>query len=335
MIAIIIVFDLTDKLNKFIENNLTFIDISKYYMGLVPFYLNLFMPLFVFLSIIFFTSKLAGKSEIIAVMSNGVSFKRLALPYFYTAFLLATLSFTLGNYIIPKANKSRIDFENKYILYHPSRETRDIHKQIKPGIFLYIKFFEKVNNIGHIVTIEKFENNVLVSKMSADNIFWDEKKEKWRANNYIIRNIHPYEDELIKGSFIDTNLFLTPKDIKETKINIETLNIKELNQFIKDQKLHGNENLNDFLIEKHQRTAIPFSTFILTFIALCLSSKKVKGGTGLNIGIGIVLSLMYILIQKLSNGWASSGAMTPFIAVWMPNIIFTFVAAATYPLAPK
>lgn len=335
MIAIIIVFDLSDKLNKFVDNKIGYLEIIKYYLGLVPFYINLFMPLFVFLSIIFFTSKLAGKSEIIAAMSNGVSFQRLSLPYFYTAFLLALLSFTLANYIIPKANKNRIEFENQYIYYHPSSENHDIHKQIKPGIFLYIKFFEPANNIGHIVTIEKFKDNVLVSKMSCDNIFWDEKKQKWRANNYMIRDIKPFEDKTTKGAFIDTNLYLTPQDIIETKINSEILNTGELNQVIKDQKLHGNENINEFLIEKYQRTAIPFSTFILTFIALALSSKKVKGGTGLNLGIGITLSLLYILIQKLSNGWASSGSMTPFFAVWMPNIIFTFVAASTYPLAPK
>ncbi len=334
-IAIIVVFDFTDKLPKFIENNLKSGQIAKYYLSVVPYYLNLFMPLFIFLAIIFFTSKMAGKSEIIAALSSGVSFFRLLLPYFYTTFIFAMLSFYLANFVIPHTNKKRIEFESKYIYYRPPSETRNIHKQIQPGVFLYIKYFDIVNNVGHNVTIEKFENNVLVSKLSADNIFWDANKQKWRANNYIIRHIKKYQDDFEKGAMIDTNLYITPQDIKETKVNIETLNMPELNKFIADQKLHGNEHINDFLIEKYQRTAIPFSTFILMFIAVAMSSKKKRGGTGLNIGIGLVLSLFYILLQKISNGWATSGAFSPLVAVWLPNIIYTFIAAALYPLAPK
>lgn len=336
MIAIILVFDLTDKLGKFMDNQIPAkVIIFDYYLSLVPYYLNIFMALFVFISIIFFTSKMAVRSEFIAMLSSGISFMRIARPYFITAGILAAFSFALGNFIIPPANKKRIEFENKYVYYRPDNDMRNIHKQVKPGIFLYIKFYDRTNDIGHVFTIEKFKNNRLESKMYADNIFWNEKTKDWKANNYRIRDFRKLEDNFTKGEKIDTNLYITPDDIKENTVNISTLNFFELNDFIDEQKLHGNENINEFLLEKHKRLALPFSTFILAFIGVAMSSKKVRGGTGLNMGIGIALSFAYILLTKLSDQWALNGSLTPFLAVWMPNFIFIFVSALLYKFAPK
>lgn len=336
MIAVILIFDFSDKLAKFMDNHIPAkIIIFDYYMSLVPYYLNIFMSLFVFISIIFFTSKMAGQSEIIAMLSSGISFFRILRPYMMTALFLAVFSYSLSNFIIPSANKKRIEFQNKYLYYRQSKDTRDIHKQVQPGIFIYIKFYDVKTDIGHIFTIEHFKDNKLISKMYADNIFWDENKNKWKANNYWIRYFKNFKDVYVTGQSIDTNLYITPKDIKETDINIETLNLFQLNRFIAEQKLHGNESINDFLLEKHRRAALPFSTLILTFIAVAMSSKKVRGGTGLNIGIGIVLSFFYIMIQKLSDQWALNGLMTPFFAVWTPNFIFIFISASLYRFAPK
>jgi lipopolysaccharide export system permease protein len=336
VILIIIIFDFSDKLGKFMDNHIPAKKvIFDYYFSLIPYYLNLFMPLFVFISIIFFTSKMAGRSEFIAMLSNGISFMRISKPYFITALILALFSYLLGNFIIPPANKKKIQFENKYIYYRPPKGTRNIHKQVKQGIFVYIKYYDVNNDVGHIFTIEKFKNNRLVSKMYADNIIWNAKLKKYRANNYWIRNIKKYKDDFVTGNSIDTNIYLTPQDIKENAINIATLNLFQLNKFIKEQRLHGNENLNEFLLEKHKRTALPFSTFILTFIGVAMSSKKVRGGTGIYLGIGLVLIFAYILIQKLSDQWAISGDMTPFWAVWTPNIIFMFISVFVYRFAPK
>lgn len=336
MIAIILVFDFSEKVGQFMEKEIPVKSIIfDYYLSLVPYYVNMFMSLFVFISIIFFTSKMAGQSEIIAILSSGTSFFRLLKPYMFTAFLLFILSFTLGNFIIPYVNINRIEFQNKYITYRPTKDTRNVHKQIQPGIFVYMKFYDVNSDIGHIFTIEHFEDNKLVSKLYADNIFWNETKQTWRANNYWIRNFKALKDDFEKGVTIDTNLFITPKDIKETDVNIETLNFFQLNTFIEEQRLHGNDSLNDFLLVKHRRTALPFSTFILTFIAVAMSSKKVRGGTGLNIGIGIVLSFVYIMIQKLSDQWAINGSMTPFLAVWTPNFIFLVISVFLYRFAPK
>ena len=336
IIAIILIFDLSEKLGKFMENQIPIKKIIvDYYFSFIPFFANIFMSLFVFISIIFFTSKMAGKSEIIAILSSGVSFYRILFPYFITALLLASLSFVLGSFIIPPANKVRIEFENEYIYYRPNTETRNVHKQVSKGIFIYVKFFDVVNDIGHIFTIEKFEGSELVSKMYADNIFWDEDKQTWKANNYWIRDYEEKTDVLVRGESMDTNIFITPEDIKETAVDMATLNLIELDAFIKEQKLHGNDSLNEFLVEKHKRYALPFSMFILTFIAVAMSSKKIRGGTGLNMGIGIALSFAYILFSKISDQWAINGNMTPFVAVWTPNFIFSFISVFLYKFAPK
>jgi lipopolysaccharide export system permease protein len=336
MIAIILIFDLSDKLGKFMDNQIPAKKvIFDYYLSFIPYYANLFMSLFVFISIIFFTSKMAGKSEFIAILSSGTSFLRILVPYFIAALFLASFSFALGSFIIPPANKTRIEFENQYIYYRPNLDTRDVHKQVSQGIFVYVKFYDVVNDIGHIFTIEQFEGSELVSKMYADNIFWDEEKELWRANNYWIRDYRAKSDIMTKGSSIDTNIYITPEDIKETAVDISTLNLIELNDYIKSQKLHGNDSLNEFLLEKHKRIALPFSMFILSFIGVTMSSKKVRGGTGLNMGIGIGLSFAYILFTKVSDQWAISGNMTPFFAVWTPNFIFSFISVFLYRFAPK
>ena len=336
MIAIILIFDLSDKLGKFMDNEISAKKvIFEYYLSFIPFFVNVFMSLFVFISIIFFTSKMAAKSEIIAMLSSGISFFRILAPYFMAAFMLAVFSFVLGSFIIPPANKVRVKFENEYIYYRPNTETRNVHKQVSQGIFIYVKFFDVVNDIGHIFTIEQFEGNELVSKMYADNIFWDEDKQTWKANNYWIRNYKDKTDELITGEFIDTNIFITPSDIKETAVDIGTLNLIELNAFIEEQKLHGNDSLNEFIVEKHKRFALPFSMFILTFIAIAMSAKKIRGGTGLNMGIGIGLSFVYILFSKISDQWAFNGNMTPFFAVWTPNFIFAVISVFLYRFAPK
>lgn len=336
MIAIILIFDLSEKIGKFMEQSIPFMLILKnYYLSLVPYYVNLFMSLFVFISIIFFTSKLAGKSEFIAMLSNGISFGRILVPYFTAAFILGSLSFLLGGYIIPPANKTRIEFEKKYIYYRPNTDTRDVHKQVSEGVFIYIKFYDIANDIGHVFTIEKFEGTKLISKMQADNIFWDTINNKWRANNYWIRDYKDKQDILTKGTAIDTNIFITPEDLEETTVNISTLNNRELSEFIEEQKLHGNDSLNEFLLEKHKRLALPFSTFILTFIGVAMSSKKVRGGTGINMGVGIFLSFAYILLQKLSDQWAINGSMSSFLSVWTPNFIFIAISVFLYRFAPK
>ncbi len=336
MIAVILIFDLSDKLGKFMEKQIPFKRILfEYYISLVPYYLHIFMSLFVFLGIIFFTSKMASKSEIIAMMSNGISFGRIFLPYLISAFILVVFSFLLGNFIIPASTQKRIEFENQFIYYRPNVHTNDVHKQISKGVFIYIKFFDPSTDIGHIFTIEKFDGTDLKSKMYADNIFWDEEKQLWQANNYWIRTYDTKQDIIETGDKIDTNIYITPNDIKESIIDIETLNLFELNQFIDEQKLHGNDSINEFILTKHKRFGFPFSIFILTFLGYVFSFKKKRGGTGINLGIGIVISSAFILFSKLSDQLAINGNLTPFLAVWLPNFIFVIISFIIYKFVSK
>lgn len=336
MVLLIIVIDLSDKLGRFIDEKIPFKEVAfNYYLSLVPFYLNLFLPLFVFISIIFFTSKMASKSEIIAILSCGTSFWRLAYPYLLTSFGLAILSFILGSFVIPPANKNRIIFETNYINKGVERDIRNIHRQIEPGKFIYIKYLDKNNVIGHDFTYEEFEDSKLIYKLSADNIIWDSTKQVWVVNNFFQREIKEREDVFEKGISKEISINLKPKDVLENIVDIATLNLFKLDEFIESQRMHGNKNLNSFLIERHKRYAMPFATFILALIGLTLSSKKIRGGTGLQLGIGIALSLVYILMQKLTDQWATLGTMPVFVAVWIPNFLYVPIVAILYRFAPK
>ncbi len=336
IISIAIIFDLTEKLGSFIEHKVPLKEIIfHYYLNFIVYYTNLFMFLFVFIAIIFFTSKLASKSEIIAMISNGISFHRILFPYMFSAFVIALLSFVLGNFIIPPSNKVRIEFENKYIYYRPPVNTRNIHKQLRKKVYLYIKFYDSHNHIGHIITLEHFNGKYLISKTFAENMIWQPETKTWRLNDYYTRFYGYKTDSLVYGTSLDTALNITPQELEQTKADITTLNLFELNKYIENQKLHGNENLNVYLLEKYKRIAFPFSTFILTLIGVSLSAKKRRGGTGLNIGIGFALSFTYIFFMQLSDSFATSGGMPPLWAAWLPNIIFGIIAIALYPLAPK
>lgn len=323
IILLIISIDLSDKLGRFVDFKVPVKEIVfNYYLALVPFYLNLFTPLFLFISVIFFTSKLASNSEIIALLSNGVSFFKLSIPYLLGTVVIALLSFYLGNYVIPPSNKKRIEFEKQYITRGIEYDQRHIHRQDKENTFIFIKFLDRKNVIGYNFTLERFEKNRLVEKLTADNIVWDENKGKWVVNNYRIVKIGQKVDIEETGISKELNLNIKPKDLLETVVDISTLNFNQLNNFIKLQKKVGNKNLNAFLLEKHKRIAMPFSGFILVYIGLIMSSKKKRGGTGLNLGIGITVSLLFILLQKITDQWAISGIMPVWLAVWFINLLF-------------
>jgi lipopolysaccharide export system permease protein len=337
IIAIAIVLDLSEHLAKFLDNKVPLKEIIfQYYLSFIPYYTNLFLFLFVFISVIFFTSKMAAKNEIVAILSSGISFFRLLMPYFYAAFIVALLSWFLGNFIIPPANKHRVAFEEKYFRHTSPFSSRNIHKQVSPGVFLYIQYFDIRNNVAHTFSIEKFENSQLKSKLFAKYARWDSVKNKWTAFDYFIRHYYGTYDKIEYGHSIDTNVNLTPEDLKTQNIDITTLNLPQLNKYIEKERLRGSENINAYLLEKYKRTAYPFSTFILTFIGVAISSKKQKGGTGINIGIGIALSFTYIFFMQVSDQFALKGGMNPLLAVWIPNIIFSVIALLSYVIfAPK
>lgn len=338
IISIAVVFDIVEKIDDFAEKGAPMkAIILEYYLNFIPYFANLFTPLFVFIAVIFFTSKMAYDTEIIAILSSGVSFKRLMFPYFIGALIIAIISYILGGFIIPPANKTRLHFENVYIKNRKEETRSNIHMQISPGVFAYIgSKFNQSTKSGTNFTLEKFEDNLLVSKLTARSITFDSIKNKWIANNYTLRTFKEGRDSDIKeGVKLDTTLNMRPSDFKVERKFHETMNNIELNQYINEQRSRGVGNIEEFVIENYSRTASPFSAFILTLIGVSLASRKVRGGMGLHIGIGIGLSFIYILFMTVSKTFAISGGTNPLFAVWLPNIVFAVVGVYLYYRAPK
>ena len=336
IVGIAVIFDLSEKIDDFMEKKppLSAI-VFKYYFNFIPYFANLFSSLFTFIAVIFFTSKMAYDTEIIAILSSGVSFRRLMYPYFVAATMIAVFSFFLTSFIIPPANRVRLDFHYKYISRPYQNSNRNIHKQVRPGLFVYMEAYNSFSQTGYKFSIEHFIDGKLQSKLMSDYARWDSTKNKWTAENYFIRNYQAEGQQIISGSKIDTAVFITPHDFTLRTDVVETMNLFQLNRFITQQQLQGADTIDVFLIEKYSRLAYPFSTFILTLIGVSLSSRKVRGGIGLHIGTGLAISFSYILFMRFSTMFAVGGSLTPGFAVWIPNILFAFIAIGLYRMAPK
>jgi lipopolysaccharide export system permease protein len=327
----------SEKIDDFLESNapLTKI-IFDYYLNFIPYFAALFSHLFTFIAVIYFTSRMAYNTEFIAILSNGVSFNRILYPYFISALIITLFSFTLNNFIIPHATAKKQAFEEQY--YHRSPRIysdRNIHKQISPGVFIYLESYNTFNNSGRLFSIERYENDSLVSKLLSKEVSWDSTTSKWRIRDYMIRDYKGENQTITTGRVVDTTLNISPEEFRRRDNAIEAMNLPELNRFIKRQKMLGASNLNEILIEKHKRFSFPFSTFILALIGVSVSSKKVKGGIGMQIGIGLLISFAYILFLQFSSQFAISGAFSPFIAAWIPNVLFLIIAIFLYRMAPK
>ena len=337
IIGIVIIFDISEKIDDFVSKEAPLKEvIFDYYLNYVPYIMNMFSPLFVFITVIFFTSKMAADSEIVAILSCGISFHRMMVPYIFSATLIAILSLCLNLFIIPDANKTRLDFETKYIKNRYKSVGRNVHYQLAPGEFVYAESFSKWNNTAYKFTLEKIEDNKLVSKISAETAVYDTLNHSWRLKKYFIREYNDdLTDKIRSGRQLDTVIDLSVKDFYLTEKTVETLDYSDLNDLISTQKLRGDANVKFALIEKNTRFALPFSAFILTIMGVALSSKKRRGGIGWNIGIGIALAFTYILFLRFSQMFVHAGALPPFIALWIPNLVFAIIAAFLYRIAPK
>jgi lipopolysaccharide export system permease protein len=337
ILSISVIFDLSEKIDNFMENNATWkLVVFDYYLNFIPYFAVLFSSLFTFISVIFFTSRMAYRSEIIAIISSGMSFHRLLVPYFISALVIAIFSFILSDWVIPHANIVRLDFEEQYIHNSPRSVTeRDIHRQIQPGVYIYMENYSTMSDVGHKFSMEKYEEGQLVSKLISDYIKWDSAIDKWVIRNYYIRDIDGLNEVITTGRSIDTTLAIHPDDFKRRLNFVETMNIRELNAHIENLKMQGESNVVVYQIEKQKRYAFPFSTFILTLIGVSVSSRKVKGGIGMQIGIGLLVAFSYILFMQFSSQFAISGSLDPTLAVWIPNLLFAFISLLLYRMAPK
>lgn len=340
IISVSVVFDINERLDKFINKNAPLKEIIfDYYLNFIPYYTNLFSSLFVFIAVIFFTSKLADNSEIIAMLSNGMSFKRLMKPYMISALIISIFTFLLSNFIIPPANTSRIAFQNKYFNDKSVNFVSRIQMQVGDNVFLYMSSYENSTRQGKDIVLDKFENKELKSRLLAEYIHYDTLYH-WTLYNYSTRDFDGLREKVSSGEKMDTTLLITPEDFLISENDFEQMTTPKLRQFIKKQRERGIANVGKvsitmFEVEFHKRFASIFSAFILTIIGASLSARKVKGGMGLKIGVGLALSVSYILFMTVSSSFAVSGAMSPMIAVWIPNIVFIFIAAYLYMKAPN
>jgi len=338
ILTIAVVFDFAEKIDNFMEKEAPVkAIIFDYYMNFIPYFAMLFAPLFVFISVIFFTSKMAVNTEIIAILNSGMSFRRMMWPYFLSSFVIALFTFLLTNFVIPRANLTRIDFEDKYYRSSNRKVTvENIHRQVYKNVYVYMGSFNPLSMRGQNFTIEKFnDSGRLVSKLSSATVTFDTTKNKWRATNYFLRELNGNDETITKGKSIDTTLIISPKDFSRDPGFVSTMTYRELDDYIKVLKLQGSDELKLFLIEKHRRYASPFAVFILTLIGVTLSSKKVRGGIGMNIGMGLVLSFSYILFLQFASQFSLKGSLGPGLAMWIPNLIYVVIGLVLYRLAPK
>lgn len=337
IISIAVVFDINENIDKFINNNAPVEAIVfDYYLNFIPYFSNLFSPLFVFIAVIFFTSKLAENSEIIAMMSTGMSFKRLMRPYMISAAIIAALTYGLGAYVIPKGNVTRLDFEDRYRKKKKQDFVRNVQLEVDSGVIAYLGRYDGRNNTAYSFSLDKFIDKKLVSHLTAKRAVYDTTSvHKWQLRDYMIREMEGMREKITKGSKLDTIIKMQPQDFLIMKGQQQTMTSPELKEYIAQQKRRGFANIKEFEIEYHQRIAMSFAAFILTSIGLSLSSKKVKGGMGMNLGVGLALSFSYILFQTVSSTFTVNGNTPPIVSVWIPNILYAIIAVYLYRKAPK
>ena len=335
VLAVIAMFDVTEKLDAFLTAPVSE-TIFDYFTSFLPYFAVQLSPLFVFIAVIFFTSKLAGNSEIIAMLSAGVSYRRLLVPYMIGAAVIAGLTFWLSNYAIPPSNVKRLEYTNKYVKNKKVTAGTNIQLQVQPGVIAFMGRYESVDHTGYRFSLDKFNDKQLVSHLTARSITYDTTAvHKWKIKDYMIRQMDGMKESITKGDRIDTTLFMEPADFLIMKNQQEMLTSPQLSEYINRQRQRGFANIKEFEIEYHKRIAMSFASFILTLIGVSLSSKKTKGGMGLHLGIGLALSFSYILFQTIASTFAVNGNMPPVIAVWIPNIMYAFIAFYLYRKAPK
>lgn len=339
ILAIAVVFDISEKIEDFITKGASAKEIIfDYYVNFIMFYGNLFSSMIVFIATIFFSSRMAANTEIVAILTGGVSFKRMMWPYFIAATIIAGISMGLSHYVIPKTNVKRLDFKHTYIDRKGPDRFKNIHRQIKPGHIIYFENYNTERYTGYHFTYEVFESdrNRLVSKLKSDFIRLDSAKNRWTLDNYSIRTIDKAGVENItSGRRLDTVFDFRHDDIVPKLFTVEMMATPELNDFIDEEILRGSENINFYLIEKYKRTSWPLATYILVLIGVSISSKKTRGGIGLNIAIGLGVCVSYIFFMQVSTTFATIGNFPPLLAVWFPNIVFSFIATYLYFIAPK
>jgi lipopolysaccharide export system permease protein len=356
LLAIICVIDLTEKMDKYTKNNLSGSEILSYYLDFLPWIGGLVTPITVFIATVYVCARMAGHTEVIAILSSGVSFKRLLFPYFLGALLIASISFWFNGWVIPNSNKDRLSFEMQYLKGKFYFDKRNIHIQVTPNTYLYIQNYNNTINTGYYFTIEKFDSLRLVEKLTASRIVWDSVKQKWTLHDWKIRRIDAVfesntfpekqrfaeysktvrsADSLKSGATLDTALVINPKEFENDYRKFDGMTISELHMYIDRLRSRGSSGVELYEVELYTRYASPFTIFILTFMGVIVSSRKSRGGTGVQIALGFALSFLFILFFILFRTFAEAGSMPPAFSVWIPNLLFAGISALMYKYVPR
>jgi len=334
--AVITVIDITEKMEKFSYHHLKLGTILEYYGGFIPWIMGYLTPITVFIAVIYVTSRLAGHSEIIAMYSSGMSFWRLLVPYMVVSMVIGGISFCLNGWVIPKATRVRLDFEMKYINSPRYMDDENIHFQIAPNLYMYIQRYNNTINKGYNVSLDQFKGNELIEKLIAESVEWDTIKNRWTLYNWKITKVNNLFSDSMKlkpsqltqsGNKLDSVLAITPQDFEEQDRSFDGMTIPELKAEVAKKKSRGMTGFKVYEIENQIRYAAPFSTFVLVFLGATVSSRKSRGGTGLQIAIGFVLAFIFIIFFQLSNTFAQAGEINPAVAAWIPNVTFTFISS--------
>ncbi len=335
VLSIAIVFDLTEKMDDFFEYQIPLQEIiTEYYLPFIPYYMNMFSSLFIFISVIFFTSKLAGNSEIIAMHATGMSYHRMMVPYAFSATLLFVLGIFLGGWVIPRSSERMLNFTDKYIDHFTSDHARNMQLEVEPGTVLYIESFQRRSSIGYRCSIERFDGKSLISRTTADRIYYDSLF-NWHLDAYTQRTFTGMREKLERGDTLHIILPITPDEMFITAMQAQQMTTPELRHYMERQRERGSGNVKAFEVEYHKRWASPVGAFIMTLLGVTMSSRKVRGGMGKNLGIGIVLTAAYILFSTVSTTFSVNNVMSSFSAAWLPNFVFLAISIPLYVRASK
>ena len=335
--VIVIIFDVSEKIDDFVQKEAPLrAVVFDYYLNFIPYFMNMYSPMVVFLTVILFTSKMAQNSEIIAILSCGTSFHRMMVPYLVSAGIVALLSLGLGLWVIPRANETRVAFEQ---IYNPRAKVKfghDMHYKLEDNKFVYFESFSSWNNTAYNFTLEQVMDDHMISKLSAESAQWDSLSGKWKLRNWFIRDYgEGLQDRIRSGRQMDTTLSLTIDDFYYNDYTIERLDKRQLDQLIDTQRSRGDATVKNTQMEKHRRYSMPLSAIILTIIGVSLCSKKRRGGMGWNIAVGLALGFSYVLFEQFSKMFVVTDTLSPGIATWIPNILYACIAAVLYIIAPK
>jgi lipopolysaccharide export system permease protein len=345
LLAVITVIDFTEKADKYARAKLSTAQVLGYYGDFLPWIAGLVTPITVFIATVYVTARLAGRTEIIAILSSGVSFRRLLVPYLSGALLIASISFYLNGWVIPNSNKTRLAFEMDYLNKSTNPNLRNIHLQIAPNTFIYIQTYNNMTDKGYQFTMERFDNNRLMEKLTASRIEWDTTKLKWTLRDWKLKRVDNVFEKvksdsatanlITSGLSLDTTLIIHPKEFKNDYRKYDGLTISELDDYISTLRSRGSAGIEVYEVEKYTRYASPFSIFILTFMGVIVSSRKSRGGTGFQIALGFALSFVFILFFMMFRTFAEAGSMPPQISVWIPSIVFGIISVFMYKYVPR